>query len=174
MQCVPEHIVERTWDRIADMGLRETRALMKTSGPFQEELVGFALAFTHELGPDVGGVTMYITVVVFEMFRELGEKHIRRVDDDAVMQHLERNEALLRDGTGEIDELAAMVAALGPMQERFVMRYVTDTLAQATDDDSGFDLTMDDVCHMFLVLKTIVDCLHDSCDWSRIQETVSA
>ena len=173
MDLVPEHVVKRTWDRMAEIGLRDARALMRKAGPFQEELVGFALGFTHDLGPDGGGLAMYMTLMVLEMFRELGETHIGRVDEDAITLHLELNEDLLAGSPGNIDGLVDMVAVLGPMKERFVMRCVTDTLAQASGGDDPFDLTTAEICHVFLVLKTIVDCLHESCDWSSIEKNLS-
>jgi len=171
MQCVPEHVVERTWDSVTQMGLSETRALMRKAGPFQDELVGFAIGFGHELSPDGGALVMYMTVLVLEMFRELGEEHVRCVGEDAIMAHLRRNEASLDDTPGVPDTLPGMVAALGPMQERFVMHCVIETLARATEGDDSFDLTTAEICHVFLVLKTVVDCLHDSCSWGDIETT---
>ena len=174
MQFVPEHLVDRTWDRVTRMSLRKTRALMKKMGPFQEQLVGFAIGFTHDLGPDGGGLAMYMTVLVLEMFGELGQEHIQCVDEDAITAHLERNEALLHDRPGVHDTLPAMAAAIGPMEEPFVMRCVIETLAQATEGEDSFDLTAGEIRHVFLVLKTVVDCLHDSCDWASVETPACA
>ena len=170
MEFVPEYVVERVLDRLDGPGARETRALMKRAGRFQEELVGFAMAFSHEFGPDVAGVTMYLILDVFEMFRALGVKHIRKVTEEEVLQHLERNRDVLRGSPGEVDGLPEMVAVLGPMRERFVMRYVTDTVSRTLRGEGGLDLSTDDACYVFLLLKTIVDCLHGACEWSRIPE----
>ena len=170
MEFVPEDIVDRVWDRMLEMGRRDTRALMKRAGPFQEELVGFALAYTLDLGPEAGGTGMYLTLVVLEMFRELGEDHVRPVDEDAIMLQLGYNEDLIASGSASAEGLLGMVATLGPMKEPLVMRCVTDTLVQANEGDDPFELTTRQMRHIFLVLKTVVDCLHDSCDWTRITE----
>ena len=173
MEFVPEYVVDRTWDRMLELGHRDTRALMKRAGPFQNELVGFALGYTLDLGPEAGGLAMYLALVVLEVFRELGEDHVPPVDEDAIMLQLGYNEDLLASGSASTEDLPGLVAALGPMKEPLVMRCVTDTLVRANEGEDPFELTTRQMRHIFLVLKTLVDCLHDACDWTRITESHS-
>ena len=160
LPLVSQDLVEATWKKAAAMNAKTALAIQKSAGKLQPELTGFVLRWTQELRPDAIGLALYVTVVVFEMFRTTGVT-IRKATNKSVMAHwkccVEQADHLEASGVEP-----HTFPSLGlSTDEPHVLQYVIDALTEDSEDDAVF-LTAKEFWHLFATLKTVVDTLHDS------------
>ena len=156
---VSQDLVEATWKKAAAMNARTALAIQKNAGKLQPELTGFVLRWTQELRPDAIGLALYVTVVVFEMFRATGVK-IRKATNKSVMAHwkccVEQADHLETSGVEPHTLLSLGLST----DEPHVLQYVIDALTEDSEGDAVV-LTAKEFWHLFATLKTVVDTLHD-------------
>ena len=164
---IPADVVEATWPRIGALEPAAMAALQKRNGPFQPELTGFVLGFTSDLRPDALGVTLYAMVVVYEMFRVHHIK-VRKARDRIVIRQWETardlTEELREAGVTRDDLLGSDIETTEP----FALRYVIEAFTEQTEDDP-IDISDDEFWHMFAVLKTVVETLHEMAGAERLE-----
>lgn len=153
-------LMEATWESICAAAPDEARRMQKQCGKDQEELTGFVLGFTSELGHEALGLALYMQVVVAQAFRRSGAK-FKKVKPGKILRAWEENFAV-------IDELKAQGRTRAPFvfpahltSEPAVLQYVVDALTER-DPLDAISMTEDEFWHSLQVLKTYCDCLHDA------------
>lgn len=159
---VQPNSIEPTWRRIGGSSPAAILQLQKSSGKRQPEIVGFVLGFTADMSPDVVGLALYVMLVVIEMFRTSGARKIVKVRESTIMRHWHANESLLGELRTKAAELAAAIKAAEESVEPHALRYVIEALTEG-DPDDPVPLSADEAWHLFAVLKTAIDSLHDGC-----------
>jgi hypothetical protein len=156
---IPADVVEATWQRIGAFEPEAMAALQKRSGSFQPQLSGFVLGFSSDLRPDALGLTLYAAAVVYEMFRVHHVK-LRKARERVVVRQWET----ARDLAAELREMGVtregLLRANVKTTEPFALRYVIEALTERTEDDP-IDINDDEFWQIFVVLKTVIETLHE-------------
>ena len=160
MALVSQDVVEATWKKAAAMDARTARAAQKDFTRFQPALTGLTIGWTQELRADAVGLALYVTVVVFEMFRAAGAK-TRKATEKSVMEHWKRSAELATQLESSGVEPSTLSGFSLATEEPHVLQYVIDALTEEPEDDP-VHLTEKEFWHVFATLKTVVDTLHDA------------
>ncbi|MBX3134557.1 MAG: hypothetical protein KF689_14335 [Gemmatimonadaceae bacterium] len=157
--------VSATWTRVMRSSPKEWAKLEARSGPFQDELTGFVLGFTHHLGEDAQEVARDCMVACYEIYRE-HRPGTRPATEDQISAQFERSEKRIADA-------AALVDAGYPAEQMFhgspqphLIAAVFDAVIGKDSDDPGVDddpaLDDDELWDVVAVLDTVIAVL-DEC-----------
>ena len=159
VQLVSSALIEETWRTIGASSSATIRKLQKQCGKQQEELTGFLLGFTSDLGPEALGLALYIHLVVVQAFRQSGGK-FRRIRPGRIERIWQANFAFIDDLKARGYTCSPFRLEPGLTTEPAVMQYVVDALSE--EDEEPIDLSAEEFWHILHVLKTVADCLHDA------------
>lgn len=159
MGYVSSETIDAVVERLNGLHEREFLALQRRLGPAQPELAAFVLAFTHDRGPDVSGFAIATTMVLLEAFRGSGLK-MRKARERVVVRQWEASRALLAALRVDVDEKRERAAGTTVTGEPAALAYVFEALMDDEMEDP-LHLDPDDFWHLFAVLKTVVETLHE-------------
>jgi len=94
--------VAATWNRVMRSSPKEWAKLEARCGPFQDELTGFVLGFTHHLSEDAQEIARDCMVACYELYRE----HVPRTrpaTEDQISAQFERSEKRIADAAALVD-----------------------------------------------------------------------
>ncbi len=126
----------------------------------QAELLAFVRGSLDRQRRAVAELGFYVAVVVMEMFQAGPARKIKRVKAPKIERLLFANHRFLT--AAPEDDVDPMAAGLTPatVVEPAVLRCVFETLEE--EMDGGTKLTDEELGRLTVVLKTVVDALHDA------------
>jgi len=161
MPMVPEDIVERTWREVAAFEPHAARRAMEKIGKRQPALLAYVMAETRDSRSQVQELAVYLFVVILRMFERLPGHRLKRVPIERVERRAAENEAVLERLGAAHERFLERAARLQAEPQPHVLRYLTEAILES--DDPDLDLTDEEEGLVFLVLKTAVDLLDQSC-----------
>jgi hypothetical protein len=159
MEVIPEEMVEETWEEIAGFSQSRAKKEMTTLGERQPELLSFMMEFTQDLDEEVQGLAIYMFFVVCRMFEKASAKEIKKISSQQIIQCFESNEELVSRLEGIHERFLERIAETQVLAQPYVMKYVLETLFEAPEEEDPIALTDENIGHLFLVFKTVVDSL---------------
>lgn len=153
-------LMEATWKSAGGATTDEARRMQKQCGKDQEELTGFVIGFTSELGHEALGLALYMQMVVGQAFRRSGAT-FKKVKPGKILRAWEENFAVIDELKAEGYTRAPFVFPPHLTSEPAVLQYVVDAMTEF-DPLDPISMTEDEFWHSLQVLKTYCDCLHDA------------
>jgi hypothetical protein len=161
MSPIDAVLVEKTWRDVAGYTARRVEREMEQAGNAQPALLAFVTASTEACSAEVQGLALYLYFAIFQMFKRGTSKRIPQIPEEAVEAQFDTNETKLQQlenaGPSKMQEAAQSELSVQP----FVMAYLVEAIMEPGEDDAP-TLTDDDGGLLFLVLKTVVDVLHEA------------
>ena len=159
MKPIPEELVEETWQEVAGFDMnRSNREMIKVSKS-QPNLLAFMMEFTQDLDQAVRELAIYMFFVVYRIFQKGCKRKIKEISVDDIIECYEYNEDLVQGLEGVHEKFLDRIARVQLSQQPYVMKYVTETLIESPEEEDPVALSEEDVGHLFLLLKTVVDVL---------------
>lgn len=156
-------VVEAVLYRVSESDGEALQHLLDQWIEEQEELAAFVLGSTGELREEVRPLALYLATVVFEIFRSGPALEIERVDGGRFDGFLRDNQEMVKRVVASMNEATGIMPPdLSTASEPVVLQYVAAALAGEGDDDGSSELTGGEFLHLLMVLKTVVDALHDA------------
>jgi len=158
MKIIPEEIVERTWQEVADFSPVRANTEMMKIGKNQPALLAFVTERSEETGQEVKELGVYLFFVVYRMFQKTQGK-IKRISSQEVIECHEHNESLMERLEGAHERFLDRAARIQISKQPFVMKYVIDALIENEEGADVTELTDEDKGFLFVLLKTVIDVL---------------
>jgi len=157
MEPIPEEVVEETWQEVAGFTPGQQHKEMGKVAKNQPDLLAFMMEFTEELDQEVKELAIYMFFVVHRMFEKSSRKKIRKISAKEIIECYEYNEGLMKSLEGVHEKFLDRIARAELSRQPYVIKYVTETLIEAPEEEDSVVLTEEDVGFLFLLLKTVVD-----------------
>jgi hypothetical protein len=116
------------------------------------------MALTEDLEPEVKELAIYIGFVVYRIF-EGSRNKIKKITSKEIIYCYEYNQDLMERLEGANEKFIDRIARVQVSKQPYVMKYVVDALMEESEEEDGVELTDEDKCFLFLLLKTVVDLL---------------
>jgi hypothetical protein len=158
MEPISEKIVEKTWQEVASYSPIQANKKMQEMGKNQPEILAFLMALTEDLEPEVKELAIYIGFVVYRIF-EGSRNKIKKITSKEIIYCYEYNQDLMERLEGANEKFIDRIARVQVSKQPYVMKYVVDALMEESEEEDGVELTDEDKCFLFLLLKTVVDLL---------------
>jgi len=156
-------VVEATLYRVSQSEGEAVQHLLDRWVGDQEELAAFVLGTTGELREEVRPLVLYLATVIFEIFRSGPALEIERVDGGRFDGFLRDNQEMVKRVVASMNEATGITPPdLSTSSEPAVLQYVAAALAEEGNDDDSQELTGGEFLHLLMILKTVVDALHDA------------
>ncbi len=159
MEPIPEEVVEENWQEVAGFTPGQQNKEMGKLAKNQPDLLAFMMEFSEELDQEVKELAIYMFFVVYRSFEKGSRKKIRKISAKEIIECYEYNEGLMKSLEGVHEKFLDRIARAELSRQPYVIKYVTDTLMEAPEEEDPLDLTEEDVGFLFLLLKTVVDVL---------------
>ena len=159
MKPISEELVEETWQEVAEFNPDRSNKEMIKASKSQPNLLAFMMEFTQDLDQEVRELAIYMFFVVHRMFQKGCNNKIKEISVDDIIECYEYNEDLVQSLEGAHEKFFDRIARVQLSQQPYVMKYVTETLIEAPEEEDPVALSEEDVGHLFLLLKTMVDAL---------------
>lgn len=159
MELISEALVEETWQEAARFTPAQANREMAKVAKSQPYLLSFMMEFAEELAQEEKELAIYMFLVVYRMFQKSFGKKIKRISAEATIKCYEYNEGLMESLEGVHEKFLDRIARTEISRQPHVIRYVTETLMEAPEDEEPVTLTEDGIGVIFLLLKTVVDLL---------------
>jgi hypothetical protein len=157
MKPIPEAIVEKTWQEVADFSPDRAKKEMMKIANNQPVILAFITESSQEMGREVRELAIYIFVVVYRMFQQTHGK-IKKISSKEIIECYGHNEGLMERLEGAHDRFLDRVASVQTSRQPHVVNYLVDALME--EDDEGEDamaLTEEQKGFLYLLLKTVID-----------------
>ena len=156
-------VVEATLYRVSQAGGEAVQEMLDRWIGEQEALAAFVLGATGELREEVRPLALYLATVIFEIFRSGPALEIEPVDGARFDRFLRDNQEMVRRVVASMnDPSGGEPPDLSTSSEPAVLQYVAQALTEEGGDDPSSELTGGEFLHLLMVLKTVVDALHDA------------
>jgi len=156
--------IDPTWSRVMASTHAEWERLSKRAGPFQDELTGFVLGFTHTLGGEAQAVARDCMVACYEIYREQF-KAVRPATDTQIMGHWKRCRARMADAEALTDAGAPLQQIYGGSSQPLLFEAVVDAVLGPDQDDldadDGYAVEDEDFWEVLAVLDTVIAVLNE-------------
>lgn len=161
MEQISQVLVEETWQEIGGLSPRQGSEEMKKLAEEQPELLAFIMEFADDLSQEAKELSVYMLLVVYTVFRKAYGKKIRKLPARKIMASYDKNEKLVLSLEGSNEPFLDHIAGLQTEQPQ-VVHYVLDTLRETPEEDEAEPLSSDDISMVYLLLKSVIDLLHES------------
>lgn len=158
MGPIPEEIVEKTWQEVADFSpLRANKEMMKI-GNNQPELLAFMMESSKEMRQEVRELGIYMFVVVYRMFQKAYGK-IKKISSEEIIECYEHNEGIMERLEGAHEKFLDRITSVQTSSQPYVVKYVVDALMEEDEEGDALALTDEQKGFLFLMLQTVIDVL---------------
>lgn len=164
MEPIPESLVERTWQEVADYSPDQATDEMKKIGEDQPELLAFMVEFTQDLEPASIDMGIYLFFVVYRIFEKGYAGKIGQVTADEIVECYEANADLMESLESAHYRFLERAAEVQLASQPYVIKYVVDAFFEVPEDDELDPLSDEDIGYLFLLLKTVIDVLNRKTD----------
>jgi hypothetical protein len=159
MEPISERLVEKTWQDAARFTPARANKEMSKVAESQPDLLSFMMEFTEDLTRPERELAIYMFFVVYRMFQKSFGKKIKKISAEELIECYEYNENLMESLEGVHEKFLNRIATIEISRQPYVMKYVTETLVEAPEDEEPVPLTEEGMGAIFLLLKTVVDLL---------------
>ncbi len=150
---VSEELMEATWMMLGGSNRANLLRQQKTSMKEQQALAEFIFANVRLYEEDVGGLLMYVFVVVTVAYRQSKAK-FSKVTVAAIMQRWQEVEAIIAAMKAQGDAKYDFQSYVEPAVFRYIYEALTD------EDGDAVKLMDEELWHCLQVLFTAASCLH--------------
>jgi hypothetical protein len=158
METIPESIVEKAWQEVAELSMSQAGKEMQKMARNQPDLLAFLMAMTEDLEPEKKELAVYMAFVEYRIFEGSGHK-IKKLTSKEIIDCFEANEKLMSRLESAGQKFVDSVAGIQIPRQPFVMKYVLDTLNEEPEEGESDELTDEDKGFLFLLQKTVIDLL---------------
>ncbi len=120
------------------------------------------MELTEEHSPPAHGLAIFLYVVILRAFAKAASRDIRPIKAAAIRKRLEANEALLARLDGAHPRFLERTAMSEISKQPFVMAYLVQALVEGPNGEEPVELSEEESGTLFLVLKTVIDVLHEA------------
>ncbi|MDY7094058.1 MAG: hypothetical protein SX243_13905 [Acidobacteriota bacterium] len=162
MQTLDEKQVARTWEQTSNLKPEAAREAMHDLARHYPSLLAFVLATTEDLGTAAQSLANVLFFQIARTFTENFDSELPQVSEEVLATLFEENlEALAADADEDEPSTADEPWRAGSGQPH-LLRRVLEALFDAPVRPDGVEITEDEIGHLFVVLKTVVDALDDA------------
>lgn len=160
MHTLEQATVARSWDDTSRLSPPQTRQAMHDLARSQPALLGFVLAATEELGSSAHSLANVLFFQIARLYDRAATGSVPRVSEDRLATLFETNlEELSEDAPDTVDGAEEpWGTATG---QPHLLRRVLETLFEPPDLGDDTELDEEEIGHLFVVLKTVVDALDE-------------
>jgi hypothetical protein len=156
MEPIPEAIVEKTWQEVANFSPGRANKEMMKIGNNQPELLAFVTESAKKMSQEVRELAIYMFLVVYRMFQD---GKIKKISSEEIIECYEQNEALMERLEGAHEKFLDRVASVQTSRQPYVVNYVVDALMEEDEGEDAVALTDEQKGFVYLLLKTVIDVL---------------
>ena len=161
MDIITEEIVEETWQETGGLSPKRAKKEMAKVGKRQPNLLAFVAEFIQDLNLEVQGLAFYMLFVIYHMFEKSAPQKIKRITEEEIINCHEQNEDFIESLKDTHNQFFERIARVKFSSQPYVMKYVTETIIEAPEEQDPVPLTEDDTGYLFLIFKTVVDVLNE-------------
>jgi hypothetical protein len=161
MDIITEEVVEETWQETGGFSPKRAKKEMSKVGKRQPNLLAFVAEFIQDLNMEVQGLAFYMLFVICRMFEKCAPQKIKKITKEEIIDCHEQNEAFIESLKDTHNRFFERIARVQLSSQPYVMKYVTETLIEAPEEQDPVPLTEDDTGYLFLIFKTVVDVLNE-------------
>lgn len=161
MDIITEEVVEETWQETGGFSPKRAKKEMAKVGKRQPNLLAFVAEFIQDLNNEVQGLAFYMLFVICRMFEKCAPQKIKKITEEEIISCHEQNEAFIESLKDTHNRFFERIARVQLSSQPYVMKYVTETLIEAPEEEDSVPLTEDDTGYLFLIFKTVVDVLNE-------------
>jgi uncharacterized FlaG/YvyC family protein len=162
MGVISEAVVQETWMEIGsfqeEIMLLETQKYAKK----QPNLTGFMYELTEDMEDEAKGLALYLFFVVGRIFEKGTQKRIKKIPAKKIMKTFEANQDFLERLALVDERFLKGIAESETWEQPYVLKYVVEALVEAPEGDDPVHLTEEEFGYIFLLLKTVIDVLHEA------------
>lgn len=165
MEIISREIVEQTWHGIGELKPDDAAQQMLEFANVQPNLLGFMTAFVGELSEDARELGIYLLFVVYRMFEASAGRPLTTVSPTAIAEKYEATQELMIGIGGSEDADREALSCAESERQPWVQLYVSEALFDSQEDlsdEERMNLSDDDCCELFILLKTVVDVLDEN------------
>jgi len=161
MQTISEEIVEREWEKMANLPLDDVPRVIQRMEKEQPMILAFLMAIDDEVfNQDERGLLLHLGATVCEIMRQ-GEPRPKRVSEKRMDEFIERTDKMLEYFLEEAPEnFEDSVRLIYQNHNQVnVLRYVVEALFELDDDEEDSEVRDEMKGLLFMHLKTVVEAL---------------
>lgn len=161
MSEIPEEIVSSTWQAVAAISEKQAHREIEKAGREQSELLAFVLGSVSDCRPQAQELAVYLYFVIYQIFKNATKRRLRPIMESQIERGISGNEERLARLEGAHPRFQERAALLEMSPQPFVVQYLVDAIIEAPEDEDPLELTEEESGTLFLVLKTVIDLLHE-------------
>jgi len=161
MSEIPEEIVSSTWQAVAAISEGQAHREIEKAGRAQSELLAFVLGSVSDCTPQAQELAVYLYFVIYQIFKNATKRRLRPIKESQIERGISRNEERLARLEGAHPRFQERAALLEMSPQPFVVQYLVEAIIEAPEDEDPLELTEEESGTLFLVLKTVIDLLHE-------------
>ncbi len=160
MQDIAGELVENTWREVSSFSEAQVKKYAKRLIKEQPHLGSFVLHFTVSLRREAHELAYYLFSVIYRIFEKAAGK-IRRIPPERIIEAYEETEAFVGSFEKAHERFLerAAIRMIGP--QPFVVKYLTEALMEAPENEDPVELSDEESGQIFLVLKTVINLLDE-------------
>jgi hypothetical protein len=161
MQTISEEIVEREWEKMANLPLDDVPRVIQRMEKEQPMILAFLMAIDDEVfNQDERGLLLHLGATVCEIMRQ-GAPRPKRVSEKRMDEFIERTDKMLEYFLEEPPEnFEDSVRLIYQNHNQVnVLRYVVEALFELDEDEEASEVRDEMKGLLFMHLKTVVEAL---------------
>ncbi|MCB1058407.1 MAG: hypothetical protein KDD11_23135 [Acidobacteria bacterium] len=158
MHILDEATVARSWNDTSRLSSPQTRESMHALAREQPALLGFVLAATEGLSKSAHSLANVLYFQIARLFDSAAPGPVPRVSEERLATLFEWN---LEDLSEDSPDDAAPDEPWSGTGQPHLLRRVLESLFEAPELDESGELDEEEIGHLFVVLKTVVDALDE-------------
>lgn len=163
MEAISQEMVEETWMEVGNLHPQDARREMMQVLKKQPELTQFVFELTEDLSEEAHELAFYLFFVLVRMFEKAYGNKVGSVKAESIVESFEANQDLLERLAQVHERFLERITETGLWDQPYVLRYVVEALLEASESEQDpVPLSEEEFGFLFLVLKTVVDSLHNA------------
>lgn len=165
MPIISEETVDDAWQTVGDFEAEQAADEMQRISDANPELLAFVSVLSEDMSDEAQELAYYIFVVVYTMFDSEYEG-VPEISHETVAEQYDKAadalNVLAEANESDDDEGIDLASVQKLTHQPNVMKYVVESLTESQDGDDPIELTDDEFGGLMLILKTVVDTLHEA------------
>ncbi|MDZ7360061.1 MAG: hypothetical protein ONB46_04950 [candidate division KSB1 bacterium] len=161
MQTISEEIIEREWEKMANLRLDEVPGVIHRMEKEQPMILAFLMAIDDEIfNQEERGLLLHLGATVCEIMRQ-GTPRPRRVSEKRLDKFIERTDKMLEYFLDEpLENFEDAVRLIYQHHNQVnVLRYIVEALFELADHEEAPEVRDEMKGLLFMHLKTVVEAL---------------
>lgn len=161
---LPEEVVVETAKEFSGLTPQQLSDETEDISISQPGILSFITEFTEDLDTGIRDLTIYIFIVIYSMFEAGYGDNIEEISFEETIESYENNAALMDRMNGSNDRIYQNMAKVQMSAQPYVIKYVVETLYNASQAEDPVLFSEEDMSYLFLLLKSIIDVLNRKTD----------